>query len=133
MRPHITSRASQPMGFHRASTARITRARERHYVVGAMIKFFTALRVHGLRLRGSALTGLSRGGSRKSKGGGVEVPYCPAVTPPPFCDLLPGKLGGGGSVTMWTCAFSSQLSPSSYAFATVIDEALLCGRRVEHL
>ena len=24
------------------------------------------------------------------------LPYCPAVTPPPFCDLLSGKRGGGG-------------------------------------
>ena len=30
--------------------------------------------------------------------GGKEMclPYCPAVTPTLFCDLLPGKEGGGG-------------------------------------
>ena len=36
------------------------------------------------------------------------LPRCYA---PPFCDLLSGKRGGGG-VTMRTCAFASQLSPS---------------------
>ena len=39
----------------------------------------------------------------------LVVSYCPAVTSPPFSNLLPGKRGGG--VTMSTYAFASQLPP----------------------
>ena len=67
--------------------------------------------------------------------GFYRIPYCPAVPPPPpFCDLLPGKRGGG--ITMRTCAFASQLSPPllpRICVYTEIDEALLCSRRRELL
>ena len=42
-------------------------------------------------------------------GSNYDVPYCPAVTPPPFATYFQEKEGGG--VTTRTCDFASQLSP----------------------
>ena len=62
-----------------------------------------------------------------------HVPYCPAVTPPPpFATSFQEKKGGGG-VTMKTCAFASQLSPSPMNLRTEISKTLLCGIRRELL
>ena len=57
------------------------------------------------------------------------------LCPPPFCDLLPGKRGGGG-VTVRTCAFASQLSSPLLQSCTIITShlyctTLLCGGRGE--
>ena len=41
----------------------------------------------------------------------IYIPYCPAVTPPPFATYFQEKEGGGGGVTTRTCTFASQLSP----------------------